>query len=102
MRRDVMDVRKTKNRDKVFLGHLTIILFLVLSVSFVTVGLWCIDISVSAMVLKANGVEDIVVTNGWWIRDPVKQYHIGLWMAEVSSLVLACLVAICLAWLCKK
>jgi len=47
-------------------------------------GLWCIDIGVSAQNMSSN------VTNGWWVRDGVQQYHIGLWSVGIGVVILAC------------
>jgi len=52
-------------------------------------GAWAIDISVSAMVISLKTEEPILVTSGWWNRDPVLQYHIGLYMVYLSSLIIA-------------
>ena len=52
-------------------------------------GAWAIDISVSAMVISSKTGEPIMVTSGWWNRDPVLQYHIGLYMVYLSSLIIA-------------
>lgn len=60
---------------------------MVLATYFIVSGLWAIDISVSAM--NTGGV----VTNGYWIRDWITQYHHGLWLVGVSfmSIVGVCL-----------
>ena len=36
--------------------------------------LWCIDVSISAM-LTPNSI----LTNGWQIRDPMLMYHFGIY-----------------------
>ncbi|RLF96853.1 hypothetical protein DRN52_01700 [Thermococci archaeon] len=42
-------------------------------------ALWCIDVSVSAM------LNEGVVTNGFAVKDPLKTYHIGLYLIIVST-----------------
>ncbi|MFP4006365.1 MAG: hypothetical protein ACLFUR_06640 [Candidatus Hadarchaeia archaeon] len=46
-------------------------------------GIWAVDIGVSAM--SAGGR----VVNGWWTRDPVQHYHIGLYLLAASGLFLS-------------
>lgn len=46
-------------------------------------GIWAVDIGVSAM-----SAGDRVV-NGWWTRDPVQHYHIGLYLLAASGLFLS-------------
>jgi len=57
-------------------------------------GMWAVDIGVSAMGFEGT------VTNGWWSRPPVQQYHIGLMSIGVGSLILAicAITAVSLRW----
>lgn len=48
------------------------------------VSLWTIDVSVSAMNVSAGVFGEAKLTNGFWIREPVKMYHMGLWLAVAS------------------
>lgn len=57
--------------------------FMVLGIFMSIVGFWAIDISISAQVVGA------MLTNGFWIRDPVQGYHMGLWLAMLGMFVLA-------------
>lgn len=59
-----------------------ILLVVFLTIGFI-VSLWTIDVSVSAM--KAGGT----LTNGFWIRNPGRAYHIGLWLGIASWFSLA-------------
>jgi len=56
-------------------------------------GIWATDISVSAMVVSSKTGEQIILTSGWWNRSPIIQYHIGLYMVYISSLIIS-LIAI--------
>jgi len=53
-----------------------VLLVVFLTIIFV-ISLWTIDISVSAMGWVSGGR----VGNGFWTRDPVQSYHLGLWFA---------------------
>ena len=54
------------------------------------VGLWCIDIGASAMVLESSGVEVFVQTL-FLVRTAQSQYHIGLILSLACFVILACL-----------
>ena len=60
----------------------------VTSIVFIGLGMWAIDIGVSGM------VNDLPCTNGFFTRDSIQQYHIGLWMVGISS-VLMTMILIC-------
>lgn len=45
------------------------------------IGVWTIDISVSAMNMNA------IVTSGWFDRNPTLQYHLGLYLTIISFLL---------------
>ena len=47
--------------------------------------LWCIDISISAMLTSPN----VILTNGWQVRDPMLMYHLGLYGCLIITSVLA-------------
>jgi hypothetical protein len=42
-------------------------------------SIWTIDIAVSAMIIQPDTTTNISLTNGFFIRDPMKAYHMGLW-----------------------
>ena len=65
------------------LGQITVLIIIILGLFFVMLGLWAIDIGVSGMM---NGFS---VTNGWdWgTRTPIQQYHIGLWLVGIGTLL---------------
>lgn len=48
------------------------------------VALWTVDVSVSAMNVSSGLSGEAKLTNGFWVREPVKMYHLGLWMAVAS------------------
>ncbi len=56
-------------------------------------GLWTIDIGVSAQV-----VPNVVTTNGWWVRDGVQTYHLGLYLTIAGNTLLgfSCICAVTL------
>jgi len=58
-------------------------ILLIVGLSFGFMGLWAIDIGVSSM--GAN----IEVTNGWFSRAGIQQYHIGLWLCYASLMILS-------------
>ena len=45
--------------------------------------LWCIDISVSAMINFP--FDNVYVTNGWRYSSPLRTYHIGLWGSVLTT-----------------
>lgn len=47
--------------------------------------LWCIDISLSAMLTSPNAI----LTNGWQTREPMLMYHLGLYGCLIVTSVLA-------------
>jgi len=47
-------------------------------------GLWAVDIGISGM-LNTDGF----ITNGWFVREPTQQYHIGLWFIEIGITLIA-------------
>ncbi|RLB78910.1 MAG: hypothetical protein DRH06_00410 [Deltaproteobacteria bacterium] len=57
--------------------------------SMITFGLWTIDISVSAIQISSMTPLQVEVTSGWWTRDPVLQYHIGLYIIQIAALIMA-------------
>jgi len=57
--------------------------------SMITFGLWTIDISVSAIQISSMTPLQVEVTSGWWVRDPVLQYHIGLYIVQIAALIMA-------------
>ena len=65
------------------LGQITVLIIIILGLFFVMLGLWAIDIGVSGM------VSGFSVTNGWdWgTRTPIQQYHIGLWLVGIGTLL---------------
>ena len=48
------------------------------------IGLWTIDVGASSF-SSGSGY----VTNGWWTRTGVEQYHIGLWLTLGTIVALA-------------
>jgi len=46
--------------------------------------LWCVDVSVSAML-----TPNAVLTNGWQTRDPMLMYHLGLYGCLMITSALA-------------
>ena len=65
------------------LRQITVLAVIILGFFFVMMGLWAIDIGVSGM------VSGFSVTNGWdWgTRTAVQQYHIGLWLVGIGTLL---------------
>lgn len=70
-----------------------------LSSILIVTGLWAIDIGASGMTLEAKYGIDMPVSNGFWGRDSIQQYHIGLWLVGLSSFILTIIViAVILEW----
>lgn len=63
-------------------GVVLIIVFTFLSM----LAYWSIDISVSAMATNSS------LTNGFWVRSPIKHYHLGLYLA-IFSHISVCVIA---------
>lgn len=65
-------------------GDGLVFVFIFCSFAAFFVSIWCIDVSVSAMILSVQGGQELVMTNGFWTRTPAQTYHIGLWFAICS------------------
>jgi len=65
------------------------ILLTMICVSSTILGLWAIDISVAAMTVAQTTGLKVTVTSGWWTRDPLLHYHIGIYLVQISSTILA-------------
>jgi len=48
------------------------------------VGMWTVDVSVSAMINEPYCGE-VETTNGFISHKPLQTYHIGLWLVSLSS-----------------
>ena len=67
---------------------------LVLLCVFLTVsGLWAIDIGATTMVAQSAGIN-MKVSNGWFVRSGIQQYHMGLYMVTIAMLFLSFLTLI--------
>lgn len=56
---------------------------------FQILALWCIDISISAMLMKSAATEgQVYLTNGFIMQDPSIMYHICLYWLIISSFLL--------------
>lgn len=52
-------------------------------------GLWAVDIGVSGMVINAQHPNlNVMAINGWFVREPVQQYHIGLWLIGIGMIII--------------
>lgn len=49
---------------------------------FIMVGVWIIDVSVGALLTGHS------LTTGWWIVEPMQQYHKGLMLVMIGGLML--------------
>lgn len=49
-------------------------------ISMCFMGLWAVDVGAAGI---ASGGY---ITSGFWMRNPMQQYHIGLWLIEGSAL----------------
>lgn len=58
-------------------------ILLIVGLSFGFMGLWAIDIGASAMSVGAE------TANGWFGREGIQQFHIGLWLCYASMMILA-------------
>lgn len=76
--------RKRINPDWIIRSHV-LRCWMVLCIISIMIGIWTIDISVSAQSLCD---PDIIMTNGWWARDPIQQYHLGLYLTILASFML--------------
>jgi len=63
---------------------IAIIIFLV---SMNIISLWTIDISLSAVLLPQE--YKVMLTNGWRNSDPMLMYHLSLYLAMVTLLILS-------------
>lgn len=68
-----------------------------MSFMFIMLGVWAIDIGVSGIAINAQHPNlDIIATNGWWTRQPVQQYHIGLWLVGIGVIII---INICIVFI---
>ena len=58
---------------------------IIIIVSINVMCLWCIDVSVSAMINSPNAI----MTNGWSESDPMFTYHIGLYGIIIFNVLTA-------------
>lgn len=63
-------------------------LIVIIGITITMSGLWAIDIGASGMVLHAQNGMNVMISNGWWVREPIKQYHIGLWLVFYGMVTL--------------
>ena len=63
------------------------VILLVLAVFFSMSGLWAIDVAVGAM-----NTQGAAMTNGWWVRDPIQHYHLGLYTIGLTIVGMAFLM----------
>ena len=68
------------------LGKGDYIMISVLCIVVMVMCLWCIDISVSAMLSKG------IMTNGFIERAPMQMYHVGLYGVICSAFVLVSII----------
>jgi hypothetical protein len=61
------------------------------------ISLWTIDVSVSAMVIDNYTPTTIQMTNGFFLKEPMKTYHMGLWGVIMSTFFLSCLTVYTIA-----
>jgi len=78
----------TKNEKQLAITALAL-----LCVFFTVAGLWAIDIGASAMIAQSAGI-DMKVSNGWFVRSGIQQYHMGLYMVTIAMLFLSFLTLI--------
>lgn len=64
----------------------------VVSIFLITTGIWIIDISLAAL------LNDLVLTNGFAINDPMQMYHIGLYLCGGVSVLMAVGMIIVVNW----
>jgi len=64
------------------------ITYMVLGIFIFMIALWSIDIGVSGMVLEKDLGVEMGASNGWWVRSPAQQYHLGLYFAMAGTLTL--------------
>ncbi|KXA91953.1 hypothetical protein AKJ65_08235 [candidate division MSBL1 archaeon SCGC-AAA259E19] len=67
----------TSERGEIMEKGNWMVLTIFLTMAFI-VSLWTIDVSVSA--IRAGGK----LTNEFWVRNPGRAYHVGLWLAIAS------------------
>lgn len=60
---------------------------------FLVSGLWAIDIGFSGTVVSIQTGETIMATNGDFVREPIQQYHMGLYLVILSSFINMVLLA---------
>ena len=69
-----------KKKITAFEWIVAILLLIILEV----MCLWCIDVSLSAML-----TPNAVLTNGWQVRDPMLMYHFGIYGSLIIPTTLA-------------
>ena len=80
------------------------VIMLLVGFSLILIGVWTVDVSISGMLTQAQ-LEKIgihaegVATSGWWQRDLMLQYHIGLYLIIFGSLFL---VTASIYWIVPK
>ena len=66
-------MKKMKRSDWI----MVVIMLVIINV----IALWCIDISLSAMLASPESI----MTNGWSERNPMLTYHMGLYGVLIST-----------------
>ena len=93
-----------KKMQKAYLPLPDKLIFLLVGFSLVMLGIWTVDVSVSGMLTQAqlekHGIHaEGVATSGWWQRDLMTQYHIGLYLIIAGSLFL---ISASIYWIVPK
>jgi hypothetical protein len=65
-------------------------------ISMIGIGIWSVDIGVSGMRIGRE------TTSGYWDRDSIQQYHLGLYLIEISTLLLVSLIIFAVIWRDEK
>lgn len=55
----------------------------VVAAMLIVLGLWSVDISVSALLTKG------ILTNGFWVFSPMQVYHMGIYLIMACTALLA-------------
>ena len=104
IKKAVTKVSKKKKINEMKLPLPDKLIFLLVGFSLVMLGVWTVDVSVSGMLTQAqlekHGIHaEGVATSGWWQRDLMTQYHIGLYLIIAGSLFL---ISASIYWLVPK
>ena len=73
-------MKKTTRNQKFALITMVLIFFFML-------GMWTIDVSVSASISGLQTGSKFVMTNGFWELNPILTYHVGIYIVILTFII---------------